>query len=127
MTPTRRELLAWTLQALVWGPAGWAGATPARPRRSGAAVAIGRAYLAARPLEADARALEASLLAALGGAPGLHSRAGPALERAVSRDFARGAVVTLEGWVLSVTECRLCAWLSLTPPPWEAPGRDRRR
>ena len=37
------------------------------------------------------------------------------LNKAVRRDFSDGRTVTLNGWVLSVTEARQCALFSLLP------------
>lgn len=37
------------------------------------------------------------------------------LARRIRTDFSRGNTVALDGWVLSVTEARLCALVSLVP------------
>jgi hypothetical protein len=72
------------------------------------ASALGRAYLARAPGEADPVRLAAAIIAGL-GAPVDDERL-PALIRArVRADFAAGDIVTIDGWVLSRTEARLAA------------------
>lgn len=75
--------------------------------------AIGERYRADHPDEADAQSLRASI----------HGRPGPLLwllgaprtdtDALVRADFEGGRTVTVDGWVLSVTEARQCALLSL--------------
>ena len=88
--------------------------------RPKSAAVVGRRYLAGHPQEADRAWLAAQLEADLscqGCAPLPGDR--PALRAGFSHqirtDFARGRVVRVEGWVLSVTEARLCALAALTP------------
>jgi hypothetical protein len=84
------------------------------------AVAVGRAYLAARPQEADVERL-ASELELPADLPDLESQAGLATLVALAgslssrhrADFREGRVVELEGWVLSETELRLAALAAL--------------
>ncbi|MDQ4035942.1 MAG: hypothetical protein M3153_08430 [Chloroflexota bacterium] len=70
------------------------------------AALLGRAYLAATPGEADTSRLAWLIL----GAPGVPT--GREAARVASRmraDFDAGRVVTVEGWIVSTTEARLCA------------------
>lgn len=80
-------------------------------------AAIGRAYMAACPEESDAQAIRRAELAhgsRIGDQAliGLSSRH-PATARAISADFATGRTRTFHGWVLSLTECQLCAAAAL--------------
>lgn len=74
---------------------------------------IGKRYRQIVPAENDSASLTQALL-----------REAPALESArlqahvaarVQTDFAEGRTVTLNGWVLAVTEARQCALMSLQP------------
>ena len=82
-------------------------------QRESASV-IGRAYLAQRPEEADPAALVRALLAhgpdSSRAAPGQLRRW---MAERLSRDFADGHVVSIDGWVLAVSEARLCALVVL--------------
>lgn len=108
-------------------PAAWAG-----PARAGAscgadlasrlasliphadsAARIGGRYLASAPAEADAGLLVSSIL---GGEE--HEAVGDAVLRRVisdsrQRDFVDGNTVSVDGWILSRTEARLCALVAL--------------
>jgi hypothetical protein len=79
--------------------------------RDDAVIRLGQEYLAAHEDEADAAVLT-GLLAA--GLPDLDD---PAARRAllarVRDDYAAGRTVILSGWVLSVSEGRLCALATL--------------
>jgi hypothetical protein len=83
------------------------------------ATMIGRAYLQTKPHEGEQQALVRVLLVALsdvsseGRDP---SRLGAEIKRVFSRDFAKGQTVTLDGWVMSLTEARLCALRALAHP-----------
>ena len=85
----------------------------------GSAEAVGRAYLTGHPLEADPQALLAGLRGdpLIGPALAATSRTGPPLDGAVAqsvrRDFLARRTVKVEGWVLSLTEARLCALTTL--------------
>jgi hypothetical protein len=68
---------------------------------------LGRRYRETVPAEDDPRALEAAILA---DAP---TSAHTWLDDQVQRDFATGRTVTLNGWVLSLTEARQSALYSL--------------
>jgi hypothetical protein len=88
--------------------------------RPDSAAVVGRRYLANHPHEADPAWLAGRLDTDLRcqdcnptqvDAPRL--RAG--IARQVRADFADGRVVRVDGWVLSVTEARLCGLAALTP------------
>jgi hypothetical protein len=83
-------------------------------RRPDSAAAVGRAYLARYPTEAAPARLVAGIIdgwerdgfdAARAGRRALRRRLG----EQVRRDFARGRVVSVDGWVLSASEARLFA------------------
>jgi hypothetical protein len=82
------------------------------PHRESAAL-LGRHYLAATPHEADAqrlRALLAGSLEAVAAKPEtLHRR----VHEQIRDDFTAARVVAVDGWLLSLTEARLCALVSL--------------
>ena len=79
------------------------------------AAAVGRAYLDLAPGEADSRVLVQRLSASLG--KGGRTLGDDELRRLlalrIDRDFADERVATVQGWVLSVTELRLCALCAL--------------
>lgn len=68
---------------------------------------VGEAYLAQRPAEAVRSGLLTALEQALAGSG--HAQATERLNALIRADFAVGRTINLDGWVLSVTECRLCA------------------
>ena len=74
-------------------------------------VDLGRRYRETVPAEDDPRALEAAILADAPAAPPASARTW--LDDQVQRDFATGRTVTLNGWVLSLTEARQSALFSL--------------
>jgi hypothetical protein len=78
-----------------------------------AARRIGRAYLADHPGEADAAVLTTWLDQAL-GKPASVPAARAALRRAVRDDMRGGRSVVVDGWVLALTEARLCALAGLS-------------
>jgi hypothetical protein len=85
-----------------------------------AVVRLGKAYLQAYPAERDRSALLADidrLISANLETGNLEAaellQVGAALERAVRAEYAAGKVVTVEGWVLSLTEVRLYAAVAL--------------
>jgi hypothetical protein len=132
----RRQLLA----VLALGGAacaGWAGRArawlaPAARHQQGVALlaafsrpesaaAVGRAYLSGHPADADEIRLAADLADALRSrgcdpltAPPARLRA--AIADQIRADFASGQVVSVEGWVLSRSEARLCALAALHAP-----------
>lgn len=111
LRPTRRGLAAW-LAALAAG---------LRPARAGAdpltqvftatasAAAIGQAYLrtAAAPLRAQVMAWLALTPVSLDRMDAASLRR--LVAAAVREDFRRGDTVSVDGWVLSALEARLCA------------------
>jgi len=117
-------MLAWSAgaigAALAWAPAAAAPALsdPAAFRtalRTALAelhdpARLGRSYLAARPFEADRAALARALGTVGASAPTIASR----LDLQRRRDFARGEIVVVEGWVLARSEARACALLALS-------------
>ena len=85
-----------------------------------AVVRLGKIYLQAFPAEGDSSVLLAEidgLIAANLDSGNLEvaepREVGAALERAVRAEYAAGKVVTVSGWVLSVTEVRLYAAVAL--------------
>ncbi len=111
-TPTKPETLAPQVR-----PPAWLRKITGEP----AAVArLGAAYLAAHPDEANLETLLAKIESAMSSAVDTHS--GVALDDAsvvasligvVQDEFARGDVVTVNPWTLSLTEARLYAAASL--------------
>lgn len=130
MLVTRRRVLALLLPVAAWligrllGPlrelARAAGADSLASRlmrlfRSpGSAARIGHAYLRQAPREADERRLLA-LICPAGGRwqTADTSRLRRMLARQQRDDFAQGRVVRVRGWLLSLTEARLCALAAL--------------
>lgn len=83
----------------------------AEPINSGVAPSVrrlGQAYLRQRPEEASRALLLRELRRDLD-----HIDSADDLKKGfrvrISDDFAAGRTIMLDGWVLSVTECRLCA------------------
>ena len=76
------------------------------------AARLGRFYLESAPQEADAARLYA--LIDLGrDAVGTDATARAHLEARIREDFADDDLVLVDGWLLSITEARLCALASL--------------
>jgi hypothetical protein len=72
---------------------------------------LGRRYRKSVPAENSAHALAQAILA---DPPATATtRLNARVNHQVQRDFAEGRTVTLNGWVLSVTEARQCALYSL--------------
>jgi hypothetical protein len=69
---------------------------------------VGRAYLKAMPADSDRAQLLSQLAARLDHDPSRETYAA-----CCRRDFAEGRTVTVNGWVLSQTEARLCALAAL--------------
>ncbi|MEQ9640993.1 MAG: hypothetical protein RIM84_13305 [Alphaproteobacteria bacterium] len=81
-------------------------------RAPAAARRVGRRYLAEHAQEADAARLAAHIEAALAArGDGVELR--QALRNAVRADMRAGRSVLVDGWVLSLTEARLCALAAL--------------
>lgn len=126
---TRRRML-WLLVGL-GGAAGLARIArvfPFNSRSSGSLEAffdrpdsarrIGAAYLRLHPQEADAASLRRSFASAPGGAAGSLEAMGAGEFAGWIRDrrrgdFRDGRTVAVDGWILSITEARLCALLFL--------------
>jgi hypothetical protein len=129
----RRQFLAWFAAAGVLWPGGpgrvWTGLAGVRSAkmadrlaavfsRPASAAAVGRAYLAAHPGEAGVDRLAGELEAALRRSGCEPARADLAtLRRAaahqIKEDFAQSRVVQVDGWVLSLSEARLCGLAAL--------------
>lgn len=74
---------------------------------------LGERYREVVPAEGSESVLRAALARDLPvGSP---LAIGECANEQVRRDFARGRLVTLDGWVLSITEARQCALFSLLP------------
>jgi hypothetical protein len=127
---TRRTFLAGLAAGIVGAAIGlrlyWSGGGATRDalrlagvlRHPDGAVLLGRLYLAGHPQEADAARLSTLIAAALdpaltpvSSATDEALRAG--LEEKIRTDFTSGEMVAVDGWLLSVTEARLCALVSL--------------
>jgi hypothetical protein len=127
---TRRTFIAGLVAGIAGAALGlrlyWSGGSAAREARRLAGVLqhpdsaalLGRLYLDGNPREADA----ARLLTLIGASPGpalppvsaatneaLRAR----LEERIRNDFINGDTVAVDGWLLSITEARLCALVSL--------------
>jgi hypothetical protein len=114
--------IGWPARAQGW----FAPARPPQPadrltavfRQRTSAAAVGRAYLAGHPGEAGIDHLVIELGNALrrwdcepDRADRITLRA--AMSRLFKEDFARNRVVKVDGWVLSLSEARLCALAAL--------------
>jgi len=114
---SRRRFLALTsagLAALVVGCPGEPDAIPPIAQRfAGGAEAIGERYLAARPQE---RRKLADLVFSGPRWKGVTPEDVPAvaslLAAQIAEDFDAGRTVSVKGWVLAETECRLCGLLA---------------
>jgi hypothetical protein len=81
--------------------------TPASPTPDAATAAIGERYLEETPTEASAADLRRLLPEELSDvSPGEQT---DRVANAVRADFEQDRIVELDGWLLSVTECRLAA------------------
>lgn len=83
------------------------------------AAAVGRAYLASHPDDADAGRLVEAVTTRLHCQGCDPARAGKgtlraAISRQVRDDFANSRVVRVDGWVLSATEAQLCGLAALS-------------
>lgn len=74
------------------------------------AASLGRAYLAVHPAEADADRLTSLIL---GPAPVPTGKLAARVSSRIQADFEAGRVVTVQGWIVSPTEVRLCALCAL--------------
>lgn len=114
---------AWAGQARAWLPP--AGGRPDAARllavlgRPDSAAAVGRAYLAGHPIEADRDRLAVRLDQAVrcqdcDPARARTDQLRAALAGQIRADFAAARVVMVDGWVLSETEARLCGLAALS-------------
>jgi len=127
---TRRRFLAGLAAGIVGAALGlrlyWSGGSATREamrltgvlRHPDSAALLGRLYLDGNPKEADTARLVTLINAARGpalppvtAAPDESLRAG--LEERIRNDFIHGDTVAVDGWLLSITEARLCALASL--------------
>jgi hypothetical protein len=79
------------------------------------AVAVGREYLRHHPDERDLARIRHGLSGALGGPV---ETLDPAVlrervRRRVRQDFAEDRIALVDGWILSITEARICALAAL--------------
>ena len=74
------------------------------------AVRLGRAYLVATPNEASASRLTSLIL---GESAMRTGREAARVRSRIQGDFDAGRVVTVDGWIVSPTEARLCALCAL--------------
>jgi hypothetical protein len=72
---------------------------------------LGMRYRATTPREDSARALADVILADL--EPDRAKPLGTQLDERICQDFAAGRTVTLDGWILALTDARQCALYSL--------------
>jgi hypothetical protein len=82
------------------------------------ARAVGAEYLRQYPQEADAQLLLKRIVARFDGGYAALTRAHDStlrtlIEQRVRQDFATEQIVKVQGWVLSATEARLCALMTL--------------
>lgn len=74
---------------------------------------IGHAYRKEFPRENDVDVLQGTILSGVGVSPAKPRTFRARLDRRVKADFEEGQTVTVNGWVLSVTEARQCALYSM--------------
>lgn len=112
------------------GGAAVGGAGPGRAGPAGAAHlahlfaadesarAVGRAYLCVTPAERDREALARLLAdgepARVGASRTRAAELRATIARRIRDDFAHGRTTVVDGWVLSLTEARVCALAALT-------------
>ena len=87
-------------------------------RHPDSAARLGRLYLNEKPREADTTLLVTLIGAARGPAlppasPTSEETLRADLEERIRNDFIYGNMVAVDGWLLSLTEARLCALVSL--------------
>jgi hypothetical protein len=93
-------------------------------RHPESAVVIGTAYLRLAADERRPDRLARAIESRCGGRvlDGDRDARRRCLSEGVRRDFAEGRVVRIDGWLLSVTEARLCALAALVAHPETAPS-----
>lgn len=112
MSINRREFLTIAAATIQIGALGWfARATsedaPSPIDLSLLSEKIGRSYLSLHPKERELPRLKATLHFLSGGD---EQEIRAALQRDIHHDYAQGHVFKYEGWVVSRTEGRLCAY-----------------
>jgi hypothetical protein len=127
--PRRRFLASASWLAMVALGGSWPGRAAARPAIDAAAsvalvkllsevdsaVVVGREYLRHHPDERDPEHVRHVLSVALGGRLEAFDPAAlrERVRRRVRQDFAENQVRIVDGWILSITEARLCALAAL--------------
>ncbi|MGB7931010.1 MAG: twin-arginine translocation signal domain-containing protein [Gammaproteobacteria bacterium] len=136
---SRRTVLAGLAAGIVGAAIGlrlyWPGGSVTREarrladilRHPDSAAWLGRLYLDEKPREADAALLVTLIGAARGPAlPPASLAADEALradlDERIRNDFIYGNTIAVDGWLLSLTEARLCALVSLLQDA--TPGKD---
>ena len=121
MRLSRRHFLLMALASLTTGCPGTDNAKPTWLSDAivdpEAAAHLGRAYLDAHPEYDNSNMLVTDILRALArydvsataGAPEKLRQTVAALQQLLRHEYAQGEIVTVNGWVLSVTEARLYA------------------
>jgi hypothetical protein len=117
--PTRREIGAFLAAAALWPQAAMAPGLPqlllyAALDEPGRACALGAACLRSLPPGQSEQQLAHAILQVVGGAAtGTRQEFKRRLASLVAEDFAQGATVEADGWLLSRTEARLYALAAL--------------
>jgi hypothetical protein len=136
---SRRTVLAGLAAGIVGAAIGlrlyWPGGSVTREARRLADILrhpdsaswLGRLYLEEKPREADAALLVTLIGAARGPAlppasPAADEALRADLDERIRNDFIYGNMVAVDGWLLSLTEARLCALVSLLRDA--TPGKD---
>jgi hypothetical protein len=89
-----------------------------------ALITLGGAYIATHPGEQTIMALDAAVRRAR--QDGWPWSTPLDLPTVVAREFAAGEIVLVDGWILSRTEARLCARMTLSPAPVGLPTDSAR-
>ena len=132
MNPSRRQFFQTILVAGLWTAGGKAFAGHAQQALDSKTTAmltsmlgntesartVGNAYLRANPNDADRALLEGNLSdsSARNGRCVDQRRLRSAIISRVRSDYEFGQVVRVDGWILSQTEARLCALVTLSCP-----------
>lgn len=130
---TRRKLLQWSavLCCLAFAPRSWRRVAAKDPveqeiaRRiaglfdhPGSAREIGKEYLRLAPSENDVAVLIRNVIPDSGRMRSLSTAGRESLRRHIAtasrEDFQQGRMISVNGWMLSQTELRLCAIVALT-------------
>jgi hypothetical protein len=121
---TRRAFLTGLAAGVVGAALGlrlyWSGGSTTREagrlagvlRHPDSAALLGRLYLDGNPREADATRL-VTQIGAMPDSAATDEALRASLDERIRNDFINGDTVTVGGWLLSITEARLCALVSL--------------